>query len=243
MVALVQSVGEKGINQRQDVLELQKALNKIKPYLIGKPLAEDGLYGDSTARAIVAFQSGHVKMIKPDGRIDPQGKSIAVLNELVARGQALLFPLTFRPSESYKSGMRAFGSNRSGGTRKHAGCDLYAPAGTPIRAIKDGTVIQSYPFYLGTRALEVNHGDVLVRYGEISHTPPGVVPGANVKRGQVIAYVGQLVFPDGKKMSMLHIEFYKGTSTGPLTVNGALPYKRRADLVDPTSYLDAATMG
>ena len=159
-----------------------------------------------------------------------------------AKDQALLFPLLFRPSESYRSGMRAFGSNRSGGTRKHAGCDLYAPVGSPIRAIKDGTIIQSYPFYLGTRALEVNHGDMIVRYGEISTTAPGVVAGATIKRGQVIAYVGQLAFPDGKKMSMLHIEFYKGTMSGPLTVNGALPYKRRADLVNPTNYLDAAVM-
>ncbi|MCI0506527.1 MAG: peptidoglycan DD-metalloendopeptidase family protein [Gammaproteobacteria bacterium] len=242
MVAITQSVGVKGTNQRQDVLELQKAFNKIKPYLIGKPLAEDGSYGKNTADAIIAFQSKYVKMIKPDGRIDPTGKSITVLNQLVANNQALLFPLTFKPSESYKSGMRAFGSDRSGGTRKHAGCDLYAPKGTPIRAIKDGTVIQSYPFYLGTRALEVNHGDIIVRYGEISHTASGITPGANVKRGQVIAYIGELVFPGGNKMSMLHIEFYKGTLTGPLTVNGALPYKRRADLVNPTHYLDAAIM-
>ena len=41
---------------------------------------------------------------------------------------------------------------------------------------------------------------------------------------------------------MLHIEFYKGTMTGPLTVNGALPYMRRADLVNPTNYLDTAVM-
>jgi len=83
---------------------------------------------------------------------------------------------------------------------------------------------------------------MIVRYGEISTTAPGVVAGATIKRGQVIAYVGQLVFPDGKKMSMLHIEFYKGAMSGPLTVNGALPYKRRADLVNPTNYLDAAVM-
>jgi murein DD-endopeptidase MepM/ murein hydrolase activator NlpD len=241
MIEITQSVGDKGINQPPDVLTLQKAFNRIKPLLNGKHLLEDGRYGHNTANAILTFQSQYVKMMNPDGRIDPKGKSLAVLNNLLGTSNSILFPVTFRPSQSYKTGMRAFGANRSGG-RKHAGCDLYAPNGTAIRAIKNGTVIQDYPFYLGTRALEIDHGDILVRYGEISRVASGIKADASVLRGQVIAYVGELKFPSGTKMSMLHIEFYKGTSSGPLTVNGALPYKRRADLINPTSYLDAASM-
>jgi murein DD-endopeptidase MepM/ murein hydrolase activator NlpD len=103
-------------------------------------------------------------------------------------------------------------------------------------------VIQQYPFYLKTHALEIDHGDFIVRYGEISNVASGIIKGAKVKRGQVIAYVGELVFPSGNKMSMLHIEFYKGTSKGPLTVRGATPYHRRVDLINPTSYLDTATI-
>src|ERR1035438_5940841 len=53
------------------------------------------------------------------------------------------FPLKHRPKESYKERPRSFGGPRAGGKRKHAGCDLYAPAGTEVLAVADGTVIGS----------------------------------------------------------------------------------------------------
>ena len=181
-------------------------------------------------------------MIKPDGRIDPNGRTIHNLAAYQNTNSPILFPLAFRPAQSYKPGMRAFGSSRASGNRKHAGCDLYAVKGTPIRAVQDGSVIQEYPFYMNTRALEVDHGNYIVRYCEISNVAPGIKKGAAVSRGQVIDYVGELSFPSGNRMSMLHIEFYKGTLKGPLTVRGRAPYQRRADLVDPTAVLGNAKM-
>ncbi|MBE9567199.1 MAG: peptidoglycan DD-metalloendopeptidase family protein [Proteobacteria bacterium] len=243
MLTITRSVGDKGENLKPDVLLIQQALNKVKPSLTSRPLKEDGLYGKKTADVIAVFQMQHLQMLHPDGRIDPDGRTIQKLVQLLATpvsSQNILFPLRFIPAESYKSGMRAFGSNRSRGQRKHAGVDLYAPEGTPIRAIKDGTVIQHYAFYLGTRALEVDHGDMIIRYGEISHVAEGIEAGSVVKRGQTIAYVGELVFASGNRMSMLHLEAYKGTSSGPLTVRDSKPYKRRDDLFDPTELLDNA---
>lgn len=245
MISLSQSVGEKGSNLKHDVLSIQKALNRIKPSIKQPPLVEDGVYGKDTAEAIKLFQQKHVLLKNPDGRIDPHGKTIKKLNQLLLtteNKQKLLFPLDFMPAESYKTGMRAFGANRSKGARKHAGVDLYAVKGTPIRAMTDGKVLREYAFYLGTRALEVDHGDMIVRYCEISHVAPGIKAGETVKRGQLIAYVGQLVFKDGLKMSMLHLEAYKGTMTGPLTVQAAKPYQRRADLFDPTAMLDGSAL-
>ena len=149
------------------------------------------------------------------------------------------FPLKIAPTKSYTDGMRAFGANRSNG-RKHAGCDLYAPVGTPIYAMDDGEVIRGpYSFYLGTFALEVKHPDFVARYGEISGAAPGVKTGAKVKKGQLLGYVGELVFKSGTRMSMLHLELYRGTATGSLSTS-ALPYKRRGDLIDPTAILDKA---
>lgn len=154
---------------------------------------------------------------------------------------SLLFPLKQRPQFSYKQGPRAFGSNRSGG-RKHAGCDLYATSGTDIRAIADGTVTAIYYFYLGTKAIEVDHGKYHVRYGEVRGEATALKVGSKVKRGETIAKVGTLKFKSGKTMSMLHIEFYNKSSFGALTVRSNLPYKRRSDLINPTSILDSATL-
>jgi len=149
----------------------------------------------------------------------------------------LLFPMFQRPKESYTENPRKFGSGRSGG-RKHGGCDLYAPVGTEIRAMMQGTVIiPPYEFYGGTYALEVDHGTFVARYGEIKKPTTKMKAGDPVSPGQVIGQVGKL---NNYNKSMLHLELYARTATGALTNRGNPPYQRRADLFDPTSWLDAA---
>ncbi len=150
----------------------------------------------------------------------------------------LVFPLPFRPSESYKERPRAFGGNRSGG-RKHAGCDLYAPVGTAVIAMTAGTLTRAvYAFYGGTFALEVDHGTFVARYGEIQHGPSARLRvGQRIEIGNVIGAIGQL---NCYHKSMLHLELYDGTQTGPLTNRANPPYKRRGDLLDPTPFLDSA---
>ncbi len=145
-----------------------------------------------------------------------------------------------RPTDSYKTSPRNFGSGRSGG-RKHGGCDLYAPVGTPIRAMAQGTVRTAlYEFYGGTYALEIDHGTFVARYGEIQRTTAkDLKVGATVSPGQVIAHVGKL---NNYNRSMLHLELYAHTATGSLTNRGNPPYQRRADLFDPTTWLDAAAV-
>lgn len=153
-----------------------------------------------------------------------------------------IFPLRKEPQADYHTGGRRFGASRSGGTRRHAGCDLIAPKGTEIMAMADGQVIKNpYHFYRGTDALEIKHDNgMVVRYCEISKIlPRGIVNGTRVSQGQVIAYVGEMTFSSGAKSSMLHLEMYKGTRSGNLTQTGN-NYKRRSDITDPTPYLDNA---
>jgi hypothetical protein len=40
---------------------------------------------------------------------------------------------------------------------------------------------------------------------------------------------------------MLHLEIFAGTTQGPLTNRENPPFLRRADLVDPTAFLDSCT--
>jgi len=154
-----------------------------------------------------------------------------------------IFPMRTRPSDSYHEGSRRFSADRDNG-RKHAGCDLYAPIGTDILAVKDGRIIKGpSEFAGGTYALEVDHGDILVRYTEVKgECPEGIKAGATIKQGQVIAYVGKFVTKHDGIKHMLHFELYSKKTTGPLTRRDNPPFQRRTDLVNPTDFLDKADL-
>ena len=144
-----------------------------------------------------------------------------------------MFPLANKPRVTYTSGVASFGSNRSGGRRKHAASDLYRAKGDNIRAVADGHVIRGHAFfYQGTYALEVKHsGGFVVRYGEIG-SKKAVSQGQRVKAGQTVGYMGKTTCCQ----PMLHFELYSGAKTGPLSVGGN-KYQRRSDLMNPTAYL------
>lgn len=160
----------------------------------------------------------------------------------------LLFPLRFRPQQSYHHGARKFNSSR--GVRRHAGCDLYASVGTEVRAMADGVVVNYALFYWDTYVIEIDHGGFIVRYGEVRQPTTDErrsMVGTTVKRGQVIGHVGQLVRPNGVNYpdSMLHLEIYntgESPASTKLTDKSRAPFQRRADLVNPTAILDNCLM-
>lgn len=154
-----------------------------------------------------------------------------------------VFPLPKLPIQGYhktKWHRGWFGATRDDG-RIHAACDLVIRRGTPIYAVDHGTILHIEPFYLGTDEIAIQHPNFTVRYGEIARgkLPPNIAPGKTVEPGQHIAWVGRL--------RMLHFEMYQGNATGPLTQRWnkrkydyvpSANYQRRADLMDPTPYLD-----
>jgi murein DD-endopeptidase MepM/ murein hydrolase activator NlpD len=72
----------------------------------------------------------------------------------------------------------------------HAGIDLDAPIGTPVRAAGDGDVTVAGMNAGYGREIMLDHGhDVVTLYGHLSAI--AVVIGQHVTRGQVIGYVGQ----------------------------------------------------
>jgi murein DD-endopeptidase MepM/ murein hydrolase activator NlpD len=90
-----------------------------------------------------------------------------------------------------------------GGRAMHAGIDLAGPNGTPIYATADGTVQRAGWNNGGYgNLIELNHGrGIETRYGHLSRILIG--PGQQVKRGQLIAYMGSTGRSTG---SHLHYE-------------------------------------
>ncbi len=74
--AIVQSVGEGGVNLYNDVLTVQRLLNKVRAEWGGPAikLVEDGKVGNHTKGAIRAFQVLQLNTVfAPDGRVDANG--------------------------------------------------------------------------------------------------------------------------------------------------------------------------
>ncbi|MCK6395940.1 peptidoglycan DD-metalloendopeptidase family protein [Zoogloea sp.] len=243
-------------NERQDVETVQSALTRLARQPGWEGADPEGVDGSiarpprksATVKAIRAFQV--VAGLEPGGVLTPAGDGWRRLVQLLADtprppGGDAVFPFARPAVADWTHPPRSFGSRRSGGRRAHAGCDLYAPVGRAIHAVRDGVVIRDpYAFYAQTDALEIDHGDFVIRYGEIK--PDCTLrKGEHVKAGQVIARVGLLVGIQVPS-AMLHLEMYDGSGTGSLTVPENLsartadgvPFLRRADLLDPTPFLN-----
>ncbi|MGD8925562.1 MAG: glycoside hydrolase family protein [Thioalkalispiraceae bacterium] len=79
MTVLSASVGRGGRNNKTDTRRVQGLLNRYKIPGITKPLKITGVADSNTIRRIEAFQKKIVKMRTPDGRIDPDGRTIKKL--------------------------------------------------------------------------------------------------------------------------------------------------------------------
>jgi murein DD-endopeptidase MepM/ murein hydrolase activator NlpD len=73
----------------------------------------------------------------------------------------------------------------------HGGIDLAAPFGTPILAAADGVVEAAGRYGCQGNYVRLWHGGgAMTSYSHASRIAPGIVRGALVRRGQVIAFVG-----------------------------------------------------
>ena len=258
-----ESVGrweKKAPNLPPDVEVVQRLLNAAANALQAPELDPKGVDGkiarppatSNTVSAIEAFQSRFTSSV--DGLIKPDSQTWHALldaageldqPDVSSEPRGFFFPFPTPPASDWIHSPRSFASNRSNGVRAHAGCDLYFKKGTGIYAIGDGIVTRGpYPFYCGTFALEIDHGEFLARYGEIQAIT-AVKQGDRVHAGQQIAKVGHLVGIQVPS-DMLHLELYDKSASGPLTITDAArskkrsdgtPFMRRKDLIDPTPRL------
>lgn len=97
-----------------------------------------------------------------------------------------LWPVEGRVGSSFGERLDPF----NGEGAFHAGIDIDAPNGTPVRATADGDVTNAAMVAGYGREIVIDHGhDVLTIYGHLQTIL--VMTGQHVLRGQVIGYVGQ----------------------------------------------------
>lgn len=73
----------------------------------------------------------------------------------------------------------------------HAGIDLMAAHGTPIRAAASGSVIYAGWYYAYGNIVDIRHTDgVVTRYAHMSAFGPGIGAGTEVQAGDIIGNVG-----------------------------------------------------
>lgn len=89
-VVISSSVGLRSTNLATDVTEIQKALNRITPGYGGPvtPLVPDGVCGSKTVKAIQDFQLHHFDWKGADGIINPNGETLAKINQILSKPQA-----------------------------------------------------------------------------------------------------------------------------------------------------------
>jgi len=127
----------------------------------------------------------------------------------------------------------------------HTGVDLYAPHGSPVRAMEAGKVISiawftgpsiNMPWWNDTRAVYIEGETGVFNYGEIQEFPTLQI-GDTVKQGQIIGSVMTVLKKfKGRPMSMLHLELYDHGYTdtwGEWKIGTPKP----EHLQDPTRYL------
>lgn len=162
-------------------------------------------------------------------------------------------PASGKAAESWQSGGGVFGSHRNHrdktgkvvDTRAHAGCDIYVLAnGEPVYAVKSGQIVGCIQVarssWGNTQWIAVDHGDFIARYCEISDLAK---TSGKVYQGELLGKVKTTTY--APKQPMLHFEIFSKSANGDfdvafdtsLKVNGH-PTGRRADLVNPTEYLE-----
>lgn len=102
--------------------------------------------------------------------------------------------------------------------RPHTGIDYAAPAGTPVVAIGDGTVIMASYHGGGGNTVKIRHNSIYTTgYLHLSGYAKGIKNGVYVKQGQVIGYVGSTGISTGPH---LDFRFWKnGQPVDPLKVD------------------------
>lgn len=135
------AVGWSGaVNTPQDVLTVQQLLNQVPPNQ-GAPavqLAEDAICGPKTITAIQHFQLKHFGYQGADGRVDPEGQTLAKLNEFATPNPLAPMPLSVTSTMLCPHGSQVMATSLRNSTTLTTsdqfivtGCPFVWPGGAP----------------------------------------------------------------------------------------------------------------
>lgn len=100
----------------------------------------------------------------------------------------------------------------TGKVKPHTGVDYAAPAGTPVQALGDGTVISAGWAGGGGNTIKIRHNSVYTTgYLHLSRFAKGIKAGARVHQGDVIGYVGSTGVSTGP-----HLDFRVWKNGSPI---------------------------
>jgi murein DD-endopeptidase MepM/ murein hydrolase activator NlpD len=120
-----------------------------------------------------------------------QGTGIEYFDETGESLQKTLlkYPVKFSRISSRYSGNRFHPVQKR--YKAHRGTDFAAPRGTPIRSVGDGVVVEAKYHKYNGNYVKIKHNSIYsTQYLHMSKIAGGMRPGAKVKQGQTIGYVG-----------------------------------------------------
>ena len=172
-----------------------------KPYGIGKILGISFTHNNKK-RITVPFDQG-----KGVDYFDSDGNSL--------RKALLKYPIEFTRISSRYTLNRFHPVLKI--SRAHLGTDLAAPAGTPIRSVGDGVVVEAgYKGGNGNYVTIRHNSTYTTGYLHMSRIGSGIRRGVNVRQGEVIGYVGSTGWATGPHLCY---RFWKnGTQVDALRV-------------------------
>lgn len=189
---LTGSVGKNAKNASVDVKIVKTLLNSAV-YLTGSNLLTvNEIMDAATISAIEKTQKAVLKFARPDGRVDPGGKTIKALNEInmQVNGTLIAWPLKHNVIRG-RILNNTFGMVRNGGRKPHQGWDFEAKIGTPAFAVCYGKVVfvkdtgaygkqlcisftynkkTYYAFYAHMKTISVSIGNIVTLKQQIGQT-------------------------------------------------------------------------
>ncbi len=167
----------------------------------GKIYCAEFTWSGKTIQAIPFIQDGS------ESFFDAEGNSL--------RKAFLKAPLKFARITSRFSASRMHPILRI--RRPHHGVDYAAPVGTPVYSVGDGKVVSATSENGSGKMVRIVHNSVYsTAYLHLSRFGPGIAPGAFVKQGDVVGFVGSSGLSTGPH---LDFRFYmNGSAVDPLKV-------------------------